>query len=74
MDRAIDGAKQIASGGCAGFVEICIMHPLDLIKTRFQIQCVPSDPHHYNSLMDCILKIHKAEGYTCFSLRCALNF
>ena len=29
---------QIGSGGCAGFVEACIMHPMDLIKTRFQLQ------------------------------------
>ncbi|KZC04475.1 Mitochondrial 2-oxodicarboxylate carrier [Dufourea novaeangliae] len=29
---------QIGSGGFAGFVEACIMHPMDLIKTRFQLQ------------------------------------
>lgn len=29
---------QIGAGGCAGFVEACIMHPMDLIKTRFQLQ------------------------------------
>ncbi|KAJ8972892.1 hypothetical protein NQ317_008513 [Molorchus minor] len=33
-----EGAIQIGSGGSAGFVEVCIMHPLDLIKTRLQIQ------------------------------------
>lgn len=31
-------ALQIVAGGSAGFVEVCIMHPLDLIKTRLQIQ------------------------------------
>lgn len=31
-------ALQIAAGGSAGFVEVCIMHPLDLVKTRLQIQ------------------------------------
>lgn len=31
-------ALQILSGGSAGFVEVCIMHPLDLVKTRLQIQ------------------------------------
>jgi len=25
-----------------GFVEVCIMHPLDLIKTRLQIQTTPA--------------------------------
>lgn len=29
---------QIGSGGSAGFLEVCIMHPLDLIKTRMQLQ------------------------------------
>lgn len=31
-------ALQIIAGGSAGFVEVCIMHPLDLVKTRLQIQ------------------------------------
>lgn len=31
-------ALQILAGGSAGFVEVCIMHPLDLVKTRLQIQ------------------------------------
>lgn len=30
-------ALQIIAGGSAGFVEVC-MHPLDLVKTRLQIQ------------------------------------
>lgn len=33
-----EAAIQIGAGGCAGFVEACIMHPMDLIKTRFQLQ------------------------------------
>lgn len=35
MQQAI---MQIGSGGSAGFLEVCIMHPLDLIKTRMQLQ------------------------------------
>lgn len=31
-------ALQIVAGGSAGFVEVCLMHPLDLVKTRLQIQ------------------------------------
>lgn len=31
-------AMQVTAGGSAGFVEVCIMHPLDLVKTRLQIQ------------------------------------
>lgn len=43
-------AIQIGAGGSAGFVEVCIMHPMDLVKTRFQLQVKPSigsDPLYY---------------------------
>ncbi|KAK6181564.1 hypothetical protein SNE40_009393 [Patella caerulea] len=53
---------QFASGGCAGFVEVSIMHPLDLIKTRFQIQRGPDDPNRYTSLADCFKKMYRQEG------------
>ncbi|XP_029648752.1 mitochondrial 2-oxodicarboxylate carrier-like isoform X1 [Octopus sinensis] len=53
---------QFASGGCAGLVEVSLMHPLDLIKTRFQIQRGPEDPNRYTSLYDCFKKISRNEG------------
>jgi len=31
-----EGLCQLAAGGCAGAVEVSLMHPLDLVKTRFQ--------------------------------------
>uniref|UniRef100_A0A915EM02 Mitochondrial 2-oxodicarboxylate carrier n=1 Tax=Ditylenchus dipsaci TaxID=166011 RepID=A0A915EM02_9BILA len=37
MEKLKDGGRQFVAGGSAGLVEICIMHPLDLIKTRLQI-------------------------------------
>lgn len=59
---------QIFSGGSAGFVEVCIMHPLDLVKTRFQIQtkAMPGDPHYYNGVVDCMRKMHASEGFFSF--------
>jgi len=39
------------------------MHPLDLIKTRFQVQRGPDDPTRYKGLVDCFIKIYKNEGY-----------
>jgi len=60
---------QITAGGSAGFVEVCIMHPLDLVKTRFQIQRSggsPSDPHHYTSIVDCFRKMYRHEGMFSF--------
>lgn len=43
---------QIGSGGSAGFVEVCIMHPMDLVKTRLQLQVKTkqSDPTYYTGL------------------------
>jgi solute carrier family 25 2-oxodicarboxylate transporter 21 len=53
---------QIVAGGSAGLVEVCIMHPLDLMKTRLQIQRGPDDPNRYSSLTDCFKKMYRTEG------------
>lgn len=51
-----------------GFIEVCIMHPLDLIKTRLQIQATraatPDDPRYYRGIIDCMVKMYKHEGFT----------
>ncbi|KAH0947120.1 hypothetical protein HN011_004019 [Eciton burchellii] len=59
---------QIGSGGFAGFIEVCIMHPMDLIKTRFQLQVKPinSDPLYYTGIRDCMTKMYKTEGLPAF--------
>uniref|UniRef100_A0A182VYM4 Mitochondrial 2-oxodicarboxylate carrier n=1 Tax=Anopheles minimus TaxID=112268 RepID=A0A182VYM4_9DIPT len=60
-------AMQVGAGGSAGFVEVCIMHPLDLVKTRLQLQASPGagvakSTTYYNGVFDCIRKMAKAEG------------
>ncbi|XP_013089163.1 mitochondrial 2-oxodicarboxylate carrier-like [Biomphalaria glabrata] len=55
-------AMQFVAGGCAGFIEVSIMHPLDLVKTRFQIQRGPDDPNRYTSIVDCFRKMYRQEG------------
>uniref|UniRef100_A0A668AMJ1 Mitochondrial 2-oxodicarboxylate carrier n=1 Tax=Myripristis murdjan TaxID=586833 RepID=A0A668AMJ1_9TELE len=52
-----EASHQIIAGGSAGLVEICLMHPLDVVKTRFQIQRGSSDPNSYKSLGDCFRTI-----------------
>ncbi|CAH0400148.1 unnamed protein product [Chilo suppressalis] len=64
-------AMQIGAGGSAGFVEVCIMHPLDLVKTRLQLQSSKTpasraDPYYYNGIVDCMKKMYKHEGLTSF--------
>lgn len=66
-----EAAMHITAGGSAGFVEVCIMHPLDLVKTRLQLQPTRPkssnyDPHYYTGLGDCIKKMYKHEGLTSF--------
>ncbi|XP_069588061.1 mitochondrial 2-oxodicarboxylate carrier [Ranitomeya imitator] len=56
-----EASQQVLAGGSAGLVEICLMHPLDVVKTRFQIQRNTSDPSNYKSLGDCFKKIYRNE-------------
>lgn len=49
-------ALQIVAGGSAGFVEVCIMHPLDLVKTRLQIQNKKSVGPNVSSAGNQVLK------------------
>ncbi|XP_061119295.1 mitochondrial 2-oxodicarboxylate carrier [Conger conger] len=57
-----EASHQIIAGGSAGLVEICLMHPLDVVKTRFQIQRGSNDPHGYKGLGDCFRTIFRNEG------------
>ncbi|XP_013365819.1 PREDICTED: mitochondrial 2-oxodicarboxylate carrier isoform X2 [Chinchilla lanigera] len=57
-----EASRQIAAGGSAGLVEICLMHPLDVVKTRFQIQRNATDPNSYKSLGDSFRTIFRTEG------------
>lgn len=72
LDRLLkQAAMQVGAGGSAGFIEVCIMHPLDLVKTRLQIQSAAkplgrSDPHYYNGIVDCMKKMYKHEGLPSF--------
>ncbi|XP_074069497.1 mitochondrial 2-oxodicarboxylate carrier isoform X2 [Macrotis lagotis] len=56
-----EASHQILAGGSAGLLEICLMHPLDVVKTRFQIQRGSIDPNNYKNLRDSFLKIYHKE-------------
>ena len=56
-----DCLMQVSAGGTAGFIEICAMHPLDVVKTRFQVQNKNSSTN-YTSIADCLRKTIRNEG------------
>ncbi|XP_051002396.1 mitochondrial 2-oxodicarboxylate carrier isoform X4 [Acomys russatus] len=55
-------SRQVLAGGSAGLIEICLMHPLDVVKTRLQVQRSLMDPQSYKSLADCFRMIFRKEG------------
>lgn len=71
---------QLVAGGSAGCVEVSLMHPLDLVKTRFQLQSNSAalvagvnpaslNPHHhtvYRGVFDCMQKMYRTEGVFSF--------
>ncbi|CAJ0935598.1 unnamed protein product, partial [Mesorhabditis belari] len=56
MEHAKEGSRQILAGGSAGLVEVLIMHPLDLIKTRLQID------QSNRGMADCVRSTLRDEG------------
>jgi len=58
--------QQLVSGGSAGLVEICLMHPLDVVKTRFQLQGGSKTSIQYRSVAHCFSTMYKTEGFLSF--------
>ncbi|KAJ1981322.1 hypothetical protein H4R33_005272 [Dimargaris cristalligena] len=54
---------QFVAGAIAGVSEICTMYPLDVVKTRFQLQVGKGGADGYSSISDCFRKIIKNEGF-----------
>ena len=49
-----------ASGG------VCVMIPIDTVKTRLVLQCVGGNKKFYNGVFDCFYKIFREEGLGAF--------
>eukprot|EP00735_Rhodelphis_limneticus_P005706 TRINITY_DN1767_c0_g1::TRINITY_DN1767_c0_g1_i1::g.25239::m.25239 TRINITY_DN1767_c0_g1::TRINITY_DN1767_c0_g1_i1::g.25239 ORF type:complete len:306 (+),score=44.48,sp/Q99297/ODC2_YEAST/44.95/5e-77,Mito_carr/PF00153.22/1.4e-27,Mito_carr/PF00153.22/1.1e-17,Mito_carr/PF00153.22/8.1e-20 TRINITY_DN1767_c0_g1_i1:53-919(+) len=57
--------KHVVAGGSAGLVEILVMYPLDVVKTRLQLQ-VAGSADSYNSVGDALRKIYRSQGIAGF--------
>ncbi|MCJ1376501.1 Mitochondrial 2-oxodicarboxylate carrier 2 [Loxospora ochrophaea] len=56
---------QFAAGAVAGVSEILVMYPLDVVKTRVQLQQGKgAGEEGYNGMVDCFRKIIKNEGFS----------
>ncbi|KAM0460794.1 hypothetical protein ACHAPV_001176 [Trichoderma viride] len=57
---------QFAAGAIAGVSEILVMYPLDVIKTRIQLQTgtAAASSEAYTGMLDCFQKIVKTEGFS----------
>lgn len=65
QDKPLPFQYQFAAGAVAGVSEILLMYPLDVVKTRVQLQTgkgVGGDG--YNGMFDCFSKIIKNEGFS----------
>ncbi|KAL1899775.1 hypothetical protein Sste5346_002641 [Sporothrix stenoceras] len=64
-DQPLPFVYQFAAGAVAGVSEILVMYPLDVVKTRVQLQTgTGTGPDSYNGMVDCFRKIIKHEGFS----------
>ncbi|CEJ90994.1 Putative Mitochondrial 2-oxoglutarate/2-oxoadipate transporter-like protein [[Torrubiella] hemipterigena] len=64
-EKPLPFVYQFAAGAIAGVSEILVMYPLDVVKTRVQLQTAPAgSADAYNGMLDCFRKIIKTEGFS----------
>ncbi|QPG76964.1 Mitochondrial 2-oxodicarboxylate carrier 2 [Brettanomyces nanus] len=54
---------QFMAGAMAGISEVLIMYPLDVVKTRMQLQVGIGAQAEYKGVIDCFSKMIKREGF-----------
>ncbi|XP_034473810.1 mitochondrial 2-oxodicarboxylate carrier [Drosophila innubila] len=59
---------QLLSGGASSIAEVSLLLPLDVVKTRLQLQtnAVVKGQSHYRGVFDAFAKIYRQEGITAF--------
>lgn len=61
-ERPFPFVYQFLAGAVAGISEILVMYPLDLVKTRIQLQVGSGANAEYQGIVDCFAKIIRHEG------------
>lgn len=63
--RPLPFIYQFGAGAIAGVSEILVMYPLDVVKTRVQLQtATATGADAYSGMVDCFSKIIKNEGFS----------
>lgn len=63
-EKQLGFSYQFAAGAIAGISEILVMYPLDIVKTRIQLQSSKgTEVDSYNGMADCFKKIVRNEGF-----------
>lgn len=52
----------LASGGAAGATSLCIVYPLEFVRTRLAVDVGRSGSREFTGLRDCIAKTLKSDG------------
>ncbi|KAI9849491.1 MAG: Mitochondrial 2-oxodicarboxylate carrier 2 [Sclerophora amabilis] len=65
QEKPLPFIYQFGAGAVAGVSEILVMYPLDVVKTRVQLQQGKgAGEEGYNGMVDCFRKIIKNEGFS----------
>ncbi|EGC43081.1 mitochondrial 2-oxodicarboxylate carrier [Histoplasma capsulatum var. duboisii H88] len=65
QEQPLPFVYQFAAGAVAGISEILVMYPLDVVKTRVQLQeGAGAGEEAYKGMIDCFRKIIKNEGFS----------
>ncbi|KAI1086980.1 mitochondrial 2-oxodicarboxylate carrier 1 [Rostrohypoxylon terebratum] len=65
QDKPLPFVYTFAAGAVAGISEILTMYPLDVVKTRVQLQTGKgAGADSYNGMLDCFQKIIRNEGFS----------
>ncbi|EEH21035.2 hypothetical protein PABG_03266 [Paracoccidioides brasiliensis Pb03] len=65
QEKPLPFIYQFAAGAVAGVSEILVMYPLDVVKTRVQLQQgAGTGEEAYKGMLDCFRKIIKNEGFS----------